>query len=321
MTKTEIKLEFDRVLTEESNAILKIINQNDGNVFEAIKLISESNKVIFTGVGKSGLIASKIAATFSSIGVPACFLHPVEALHGDLGLVQDGDVTIMLSKSGTTEELIKLYPFLSSKTKIITITSNKNSFLSNKSDVNIDASIEKEACPNNLAPMTSTTVALSIGDALAACLIKLNKFTPADFSKYHPLGQLGKNLTLKVEDIMHKGNKLPFVTESAMLKEAIIEISNKGLGIVCIIKENILIGIITDGDLRRTLEKDNDIRSLKVDEIMSKNPITISPNVSLGEALSIMENRKSQINVLPVVDEKNVCLGIIRLHDIIKTGL
>ncbi len=321
MTKEKIKLEFDRVLIEESNAILKIINQNNDNIFEAINLISNCNKVIFSGVGKSGLIAQKIAATFSSIGVPACFLHPVEALHGDLGLVQDGDVTIMLSKSGTTEELIKLYPYLSSKTKIIAITSNTNSYLSNKADISIDASIEKEACPNNLAPMTSTTVALAIGDALAACLIKMNKFTSTDFSKFHPLGQLGKNLTIKVSEVMHSGNKLPYVNSNSDLKDAIIEISNKGLGIVCVVENGKLIGIITDGDLRRTLEKDLDIRNLKVEDVMTKNPIIISPDLVLGEALSIMEERKSQINVLPVVDENSNCLGVIRLHDIIKTGL
>ncbi len=321
MTKEKIKLEFDRVLIEESNAILKIINQNNDNIFEAINLISNCNKVIFSGVGKSGLIAQKIAATFSSIGVPACFLHPVEALHGDLGLVQDGDVTIMLSKSGTTEELIKLYPYLSSKTKIITITSNTNSYLSNKADISIDASIEKEACPNNLAPMTSTTVALAIGDALAACLIKMNKFTSTDFSKFHPLGQLGKNLTIKVSEVMHSGNKLPYVNSNSDLKDAIIEISNKGLGIVCVVENGKLIGIITDGDLRRTLEKDLDIRNLKVEDVMTKKPIIISPDLVLGEALSIMEERKSQINVLPVVDENSNCLGVIRLHDIIKTGL
>lgn len=320
MTKEEIKKEFDRVLTEESNAILKVINQNDNNIYEAIKLISESNKIILTGVGKSGLIASKIAATFSSIGVPACFLHPVEALHGDLGLVQDGDVTIMLSKSGTTEELIKLFPFLNSKTKIISITSNNNSFLSNKSHINIDASIEKEACPNNLAPMTSTTVALAIGDAMAACLIKLNKFTSSDFSKYHPLGQLGKNLTLSVNDIMHSGLKLPKVNSNSQLKEAIIEISNKGLGIVCVVENDELRGIITDGDLRRTLQNNFDIRTLKVEDVMTQNPITILPNILLGEALSIMEDRKSQISVLPIVNENNICLGVIRIHDIIKTS-
>ncbi len=225
-----------KALQNEAEAILKLQTAINESFYGAVKSIYHaSGRVVITGIGKSAIIANKIVATMNSTGTPALFMHAADAIHGDLGMIQQDDVIICISKSGNTPEIKVLIPLLKqSKNTLIAIVGNVESYLAKQSDFILDTTIAEEACPNNLAPMTSTTVALAIGDALSACLIKLNKFTPADFSKYHPLGQLGKNLTLKVEDIMHKGNKLPFVTESAMLKEAIIEISNKGLGIVCI---------------------------------------------------------------------------------------
>lgn len=320
MTKKEIIAEAHRVLLEESNAIAKVIDYNNENLAVAVELLANANKVICTGVGKSGLIAQKIASTFSSLGIPAIFLHPVEALHGDIGSVQKGDVTIMLSKSGATEELITLFPFLESRTKIISIVSNRNSFLAKKSAIFLDATIEKEACAINLAPTTSTTVALAIGDALAACLVKVKNFSAEDFSLNHPLGQLGKNLTLRVEHVMHSGKDLPIVSKNDSFKDAIVEITQKNLGCVCVLDGDKLCGIITDGDVRRALAKIDSLASLSVENVMTANPISIQKDVMLGDALGIMEHRKSQINVLPVVDSENKCIGVVRLHDIVKSS-
>jgi arabinose-5-phosphate isomerase len=320
MNKEEIINEAHRVFQEESDALSRLKIQNSDNIFEAVKLIIESNKVICSGVGKSGLIAQKIAATFSSLGIPALFLHPIEALHGDIGIVQDNDISILLSKSGSTDELLQLFPFLKSRTKIISITSNKNSFLANNSDVWLDARIEKEACAINLAPTTSTTMALAIGDALAACLVKAKKFSKEDFSKNHPLGQLGRNLTLRVKDVMHSGNDLPIVNIDDDFKFAIIEITNKNLGASLVYEKNQLVGIITDGDVRRALMTYNSIAGLKAKDVMTQKPIFTNVDTLLGDALSQMEDRKSQISILPVLDENGSCIGLLRIHDILKSS-
>jgi len=290
---------------------------------KAVEILSSSRKIIVTGVGKSGLVAKKIAATLSSIGFKSFFLHPVEALHGDIGLVENGDCCILLSKSGTSEDIVRLVPYLKSRNvKLIAIVGNNNSYLANNSDVIINGAVEKEACPYNITPTTSTLTALAIGDALAISLMLHNNITITDFAKNHPLGQIGKNITIKVKDLMHKNSALPTIKTNSYFRDAIIEISNKKLGCVCVIDDNKkLIGIITDGDVRRMLQKFDDIRNLKVEDVMSVDPITIGFDIFLNEALSIMEQRDSQINVLPVVDENNKCVGVIRIHDIIRSGI
>ncbi|MER3329888.1 MAG: KpsF/GutQ family sugar-phosphate isomerase, partial [Candidatus Kapaibacterium sp.] len=267
-------------------------------------------KVIISGVGKSGIIAQKIAATFSSVGIPSMFLHPVEALHGDLGIVNEGDVSILISKSGTTDELILLFPYLKKRTNIISITTNKDSYLANNSDLHLFIPLEKEACPIELAPTTSTTLTMALGDAIAASIMKLNDFKESDFALNHPLGQLGKNITITVGDVMHKGNSIPLIELNKSFKEALIVMTDKPLGCLCVVENEILVGIVTDGDTRRALNRYDLISDIKINEIMTSSPITISSDTLVGRALSVMENRKSQINVLPVVDSDNKCIGV-----------
>lgn len=315
--------EIHNVLDIEINSLVRIRSGISLDYVNAVKMIIKANKLIVTGIGKSGLIARKIAATFSSTGIPALFMHPVEALHGDLGIIQKNDVVILLSKSGSTSDIISLLPYLKKhQTKIIAIVGNPNSILARSADVAIEASVEQEACPFNLAPTSSTTVALAIGDALAMACMRVNKINIETFSKLHPLGQIGRNISIQVKDIMHGNSSLPYIGINASFRDAIIEISNKKLGCVLILDKNShLKGIITDGDVRRTLQKYDEISSLKASDLMTPNPVKINQNEYLTEALSLMEQRDSQINVLPVVDEQNKCIGIIRIHDIIRSGL
>lgn len=316
----EILANFTKVIDEEIQSLVRSKSNISGEYIKAVRLLADSKKIIVTGVGKSGLIAAKIAATLSSLGSPALFMHPVDALHGDLGIAQKGDAALVLSKSGSTAELVALVPYIkASDIKIVSILGNTNSVIAEYSDVVIDGSVEREACPFNLAPTSSTTVALALGDALAIACALDKGFTHTDFSKLHPNGQLGRNLTLRVSDVMHSKEHLPLAQDSSTFREAIIEITLKGLGCVCIVNEmQELKGIITDGDIRRTLQKYEDLRGLTAKDAMTKNPISVPPNLFLGEALSIMENRPSQISVLPVVDTNNKCVGIIRIHDIVK---
>lgn len=290
---------------------------------EAVNILTTANKVIVSGVGKSGIIARKIAATFSSIGLPSFFMHPADALHGDIGIVTVGDVIILLSKSGATEEIVKMLPYLKNRgAKVISITSNMNSYLAINSDFRLNSFVVAEACPINTAPMASALVTLALGDALAACLILTRKVTLEKFSRQHPLGQIGRNILLKVSNVMHNGEHLPVITPDKSFKEALIVISQKALGAVCVVdSDTTLLGIITDGDVRRVLQNNEEINELKVTEIMTKNPIVIKPESMLGEALGIMENRHSQISVLPVTDDSNKLVGLIRLHDIIRSGI
>lgn len=315
--------EARRVISEEINALTKTVERLDSEFAAAIELILDSKKVVVTGVGKSGLIGRKIAATFSSIGKPAVFLNPVEALHGDIGLVESGDCVIMISKSGSTEEIIKLVPYLKGrKAKIISISGNKHSFLATNADASIDASVDYEACPLKITPTSSTTVAIALGDALASCYMLEKNITQIEFSRQHPLGQLGKNLTLQIKDIMHQNHNLPLVFIGSSFRDSIIENTNKGLGCVCVVDYQMkLMGIITDGDIRRALQKFDDIRDYKVDDIMTKSPVSINPDAYIGEALMVMENRKSQISVLPVVGSDSKCIGVVRIHDIIRSSL
>jgi arabinose-5-phosphate isomerase len=322
ITKTILE-EINRVFEEEINSLNKVRSNLSSEYSDATQLISKANKLIISGIGKSGLIARKIAATFSSTGIPAIFMHPVEAMHGDLGIIQKNDVIILLSKSGSTADIVCLIPYLKkNQTKIIAIVGNTKSILARSADITIDASVEREACPFNLAPTSSTTVALAIGDALAMACMKINNINIETFSKLHPLGQIGRNISVQVKDIMHANSSLPFIGFDSSFKDAIIEISNKKLGCVLILdKESHLKGIITDGDVRRTLQKYDEINSLKASDLMTPNPVTINQDTFLSEALSLMEQRESQINVLPVVNEQNKCVGVIRIHDIIRSGL
>jgi len=315
--------EARRVVEEEIDALNRYKPSINDSYAEAVNLIISAKKLIVSGIGKSGIIGEKIAATFSSLGKPSFFLHPVESLHGDIGIVEKNDVIILLSKSGSTEEVVRLVPYLKSRSsKIIALVGNLNSYLARNADVIIDCSVDKEACPLEIAPTSSTIVAMAAGDALAGAYIIATNLSREDFSKQHPLGQIGRNITLTVRDVMHKNHHLPKIEVSATFKEAIIEISAKGLGCVCIVDEdNRLMGILTDGDVRRTLQKHDNIGKLLVTEVMKVRPVSINEISFLGDALSLMEQRESQISVLPVVGENNELKGVIRLHDIVRSGL
>ncbi len=278
-------------------------------------LFKTRGRVVLTGVGKSGLICKKIAATLSSTGTPAFFLHPTDAAHGDLGMVKGEDTVIAVSNSGETQELLSIIPLIKSfGIPVIAITSNPNSSLAKLSDVVLNLYVEREACPLNLAPTTSTTATLALGDALAAALMKLKGFTDRDFKRLHPGGKLGIRLS-KVKDIMRKGSDIPTVTPETPMKEVIYEISSKKLGATLVVdKEGKLSGIITDGDLRRAFERGFGLES-KAKEIMTENPKVIKGELFAEEALKIMEENK--ITVLPIVNEKGEVEGIIHLHDIL----
>ncbi len=316
--------EAKRVLEIELDALIRTKNLLDEGFVQAVELIYRSRgKVIITGMGKSGLIGRKIAATLSSTGTLSVFLHPAEGMHGDLGIVSADDVIIAVSKGGEGDEILGILPSIKKiGAKIISLVGDRNSSLAKASDIVIDASVEKEACPINLAPTASTTVVLVLGDALAAVLLKMRGFKPTDFALYHPGGQLGKQLLLKVRDIMHSGKESPVSYEDTLIKDALIEMTSKSMGGVNIVnREHKLVGIITDGDLRRAIQQHKNILELQAKDVMTKTPITITGEVMAIEALKLMENRSSQIMVLPVVDEANTVVGILRLHDLVRCGL
>lgn len=295
-------------------------------VKRAIELLHDCRgKVVMVGVGKSGNIAEKIAATLTSTGTAAVYLHPSDALHGGLGILTGDDVVVALSNSGETDEIITMLPYLKHRqVPIIAIVGNLRSTLARTSEVVLDASVDQEACPLNLAPTTSTTVALSIGDALAMTLMQAKGLTMDDFALNHPAGQLGKRLTLKVADLMHSGAENPTIEMNAAWLEVIAAISRGGLGAVNVLDaEGHLAGIITDGDLRRALQKIqvSELEHLQSGSIMTRNPIVATPEMLAYDALRLMEDRPSQISVLPVVDEERLCVGLIRLHDIVRSGL
>jgi arabinose-5-phosphate isomerase len=298
-------------------------NLDEAAVGRALSLLAGcSGKVVLLGVGKSGVIAQKIAQTMTSTGTVAVFVHPSDALHGGLGIITAGDVVMALSNSGETEEILSLLPALKQrKVSLIAIVGNTGSSLAQNADIVLDASVDHEACPLNLAPTTSTTVALAIGDALAMTLMQEKGWTAEDFASNHPAGNLGKRLTLRVSDLMHNS---PGIAPAAGWMEVVTTISKYGLGAVGVVDENShLKGIITDGDLRRVLERTapEKFQELIAENMMTKDPVTVSAETLAYEALKIMENRPSQISVLPVVDEAGVCLGLLRLHDIVKSGL
>ena len=304
----------------ESKAIANLAKLLDENFEKAVNFILNSNgRVIVTGIGKSANIATKIVATFNSTGTPAIFMHAADAIHGDLGNVQKNDIVICLSKSGNTPEIKVLVPLIKNYgNKIIAITGNVDSFLGKNADFPLNTFVEKEACPNNLAPTTSTTAQLVMGDALAVCLQDLRGFTKKDFAKYHPGGALGKRLYLRVSDLI-KNNQVPKVNASDSVATVIVEISERRLGVTAVLENEKIVGIITDGDLRRMLSKTTDINHFTAKDIMGKNPKTVQEDAMAIAALEKLEN--NNITQILVVDAQKKYIGVVHLHDLIKEGI
>jgi arabinose-5-phosphate isomerase len=308
-----------QTINMEGEAILNLSNLINDEFAEAVEVIYNSKgRLIITGVGKSAIIASKIVATLNSTGTPSVFMHAADAIHGDLGLILKDDIVVCVSKSGNTPEIKVLIPLIKSgKNKIIAITGQKDSFLGEQSDFVINSYVEKEACPNNLAPTTSTTAQLVIGDALAICLLELRGFSSKDFAKYHPGGDLGKKLYLRVEDISSVNQK-PKVYKDTNIKDVIIEMTEKMLGVTAVIENDAIIGIITDGDLRRMLSKVDDFSSLTSKDIMGTHPKRINANAMAVEAKELMEVYGiSQL----LVEDNGKYAGVVHLHDLIKEGI
>lgn len=322
LTSEEIINKGKKVVQIESEAVLQLLERINENFSKAVELIYNSKgRVVFTGMGKSGLIARKIVATLNSTGTASIFMHPTDALHGDLGMVRKDDIVILISKSGKTEELINLIPmFKRIGVSIIGMLGELNSKIAKDCDIVLDISVKEEACPYDLAPTSSTTVSLVMGDALAIALLEIKGFTANDFAMLHPGGSLGKRLSLKISEIMYVGKDVPIVSENANLKEAILEITSKRLGTTCVVNEDgVLTGIITDGDLRRLLEKTDEIKNLKAIDVMTKNPKTITKDLLASFALQLME--KYNITSLIVIDSQNKPEGMVHLHDLVKLGL
>ena len=322
MTDNEILVKGKEVIRIENEAISDLINKVDDRFVQAVKTIANSKgRVVYTGLGKSGLIARKIVATLNSTGTPAIYLHPTDALHGDLGMVRKEDIIIMISKSGNTEELINLIVLLKRlNVTIIGMVGNEDSKLGRECDIVLNVSVKEEACPHDLAPTSSSTASLVLGDALAIALLEMKGFTADDFATLHPGGSLGKRLSLKISEIMYKGENVPIVQGSAPLKDAIVEMTYKRLGTTTVVnKDGILVGIITDGDLRRLLEKEQDIKNLIAADVMTARPKTIKQEYLASFALQNMESYK--ITSLVVVDDEFKPVGIVHLHDLIELGL
>jgi len=311
----------------EAEAVARAAERLDSSeVGRAVDLLAACRgKVVTVGVGKSGDIARKIASTLTSTGTVAVFLHPSDALHGGMGIVSGDDVAVVLSNSGETPEVLDLLPYLQHRrAPVVALVGNTNSTLARRADVVLDAGVEQEACPLNLAPTTSTTVALAVGDALAMTLMRVKRLTPEDFALNHPGGRLGKRLTLKVADLMRGGVENPTVSESATLLEVVQAISRGGLGAVNVLDgEGRLAGIVTDGDLRRALQKagPGELAALDAGQLMTRGPVVVTPDALAYAALQMMEQRPSQISVLPVVECDGRCVGLLRLHDIVRSGL
>jgi len=313
------------LLKAEAEALTELSQRLDGSFTKVVDLIAKhSGKVVLIGVGKSGLIAQKIAATLCSTGTPAIFLHAADAVHGDLGILQSGDPIILISRSGATAELVRLLPVLRSfKSPLIALVGNTQSPLATQSDFVLDIGARPEADPLGLVPTTSTLLTLALGDALAAALITQRGFGASDFARFHPAGQLGRNLSLTVGEVFQSIDRCARVDVTASLREAVIAMTTYPNGAACILNaEGILMGLITDGDLRRALSRGIDLNTARVADLMTKNPIRTHPQVSLVDAARVMEDRPSQISVLPVTHPENQkCLGLLRIHDIYQAGL
>lgn len=311
-----------RVIRIEASAVAELEDRIDENFVKVVDLILNSNgRVIVTGVGKSGIIARKIVATMNSTGTPALYLHPADAIHGDLGVVRKEDVVICISKSGDTIEVLQLIPiFKRIGVPIISMVGNLNSQLARLSDYVLNVAVKQEACPYNLAPTASTTAALAMGDALAIALLEKRNFTKENFALFHPGGNLGKRLLLKVEELMVSGKEVPVVHILTPMKETIVEMTSKRLGATCVVDDDgKLVGIITDGDLRRLLQRTENVFALTAGEVMTKNPKTIKKDALAVTALQQMETYN--ITQLIVIDDEKNPIGMIHIHDLVKAGL
>jgi len=317
-----IKEKAKEVIRKEAKAVALLREKIDQAFVRAVELILEcKGRVIVTGIGKSGIIGKKIAATLTSTGTASFFLHPTEGIHGDLGMVRKNDVVIAITKSGGTDEVYQLIPlFKRLGVPIITFTGDLNSPVAEKSDVVIDVSVDEEACPYNLIPTSSTTAALVMGDALAIALLEERRFSSEDFALLHPGGHLGRKLILKVSDIMHTGDQIPVVSQETDMKEVILEMTSKRLGTTTVVnEEGKLVGIFTDGDLRRLVERTDEIFSLKAKQVMTRNPKTIDGDELAAKALNLMESYS--ITSLIITNGKREPIGIVHLHDILKAGV
>lgn len=331
MNDADLLSEIRRTLTLEGDAILNaahaLENPSDPRAAAWVKstkllqsALERGGKIVVTGIGKSGKIANKVAATLSSTGSPAIYLHPTEGLHGDLGFVQAKDIAVAFSYTGNTEELLRILPaFKALKTPIVSVTGNPRSRLAELADAVIDASVGQEACPHNLAPTTSTTLSLAIGDALAVTLMKLRNFDAESFARNHPGGSIGRKLNLSVADAMQKGDAVGLVAEATPMDQVVVVATQKRLGAVLVVRDRKLLGLITDGDIRKALSHREKFFDLRAGEVMTKNPTTAISEMPARDALALMENRSSQISVLPVVDRDGDWVGLLRLHDLLQT--
>jgi len=322
LTENEIIKTGIDVVRIEAGAVAQLEQSINKDFVKAVNIIySAKGRVVLTGMGKSGLIARKIVATLNSTGTAAIYLHPTDALHGDLGMVRQEDVVIIISKSGSTDEISKLLPmFKRLGVKIIAMSGNRDSQLAKQSDIYLNISVKEEACPHDLAPTSSTTATLVMGDALSVALLQKRGFTAEDFALLHPGGSLGKRLSLKIDEIMTKGDGVPIVKENASIKDIILEMTSKRFGTTCVVNnDGKLTGVITDGDLRRLLEKTMDVKNLVATDIMSKNPKVIDKDYLASFALQTMESHK--ITSLIVANRDNKPIGIIHLHDLVNLGL
>ncbi|SER65453.1 arabinose-5-phosphate isomerase [Vreelandella subterranea] len=311
-----------RTLDIEQAAIAGLASKLDGHFDHACELVLAcQGRVVVTGMGKSGHIAGKIAATLASTGSPAFFVHPGEASHGDLGMITRSDVVIALSNSGETAEVTALLPLLKRLgTPLISMTGRPSSTLAQHADAHLDSSVDREACPLDLAPTSSTTAALALGDALAVALLEARGFTAEDFALSHPGGSLGRRLLLRVRDLMHQGDRLPQVALGSPLRDALLEITQQGLGFTCVVDpDGLLVGVYTDGDLRRTLDTFHDLRDVRVDDVMTRPGKRIPPDLLAAEAVRIMEDNR--ITALAVVDEHQRPIGALHMHDLLASGV
>ncbi|EMP55996.1 D-arabinose 5-phosphate isomerase [Marinobacter santoriniensis NKSG1] len=311
-----------RAIRIETKAIEALESRIDESFIRACEVIMQcKGRVVVTGMGKSGHIGNKIAATLASTGTPAFFVHPGEASHGDLGMITGQDVVIAISNSGNTSEVVTILPLIKRMgAPLISMTGNRDSVLSREAVANLDVSVEAEACPLGLAPTSSTTATLVMGDALAVALLEARGFSAEDFAFSHPGGTLGRRLLLRVSDIMHTGDRIPMVSEGTTLSGALLEISRKGLGMTTVVDaKGRLTGVFTDGDLRRTLDKSVDIHNTAIEQVMTRNGKTIAADQLAAEALNIMEDMK--INALPVTGDNGELVGAINMHDLLRAGV
>ena len=322
MGKKEINGLSQSILESYSSQLLEVSKNIDEDILKAAELIiNNSGKVVISGLGKSGLIGQKIVATLCSTGTRSVYMHAAEAIHGDLGIYNPGDPTILISKSGNTEELVKLIPILKEfKSPLIAIVGNVDSFIAKNSDIVLNGTVEKEIDPLGVVPTTSSLVALAIGDALASVLMVQRGFDKKDFARNHPGGELGKQLALKVKSVMHPVNEVAQINENDSISSCAKKMTDMPLGAALYLENDILKGIVTEGDLRKSIASTNDLSNSILDFI-NNNPISINPSISILDAMKVMEDRHSQISCLPVIDSDGKCLGLVTLHDLYQTKL